>query len=591
MTIDNLKLPEAIFAQHLVCLGKTGSGKSSVLRLLVEHLLDRQKRVCIVDPKGDWWGLKTSADGKGPGYPVVAFGDFKNERAGDVPINDRSGKHVAELIAAGNRPAVVGLRGWTQGAMTRFWVEFAQTLFALNSGELFLVGDEFHNFAPKQFKGKSENDTQVGIGLHWANRLLSEGRGIGLVCLIASQRPQKVHNDTLTSCETLLAMRVVHAADRAAIKLWIDGNGDPAVGKDVLASLAGMARGEAWVWSPEAGFGPQRIAFPLFSTFDSFAPPQLQKKVSAKGWADVDLDEVNEKLKAVIEEEAANDPKELKKEIARLKKEAWSSAGKAGSKRALDQAFAAADLEKAVAKAVAERDKHWRHQIKLQMGVAHTLRKRMAEVHRVSKPDAHIVEPAVIPPEEGTQARWPDNDRIASTAPRRAVARSESAGGEAALGDEKLTKAQTQILRALYWLRDEQATPAKVGFYSDYTHSGGSFTNALGRLRSLGLVEGWKITSAGEAVIAAGGDVEEKPSGPELREWLRPKLGRAENEILDVLIAAGGEPLQDAEIGERAGREHTGGSFTNALGRLRTLEAAIGYQRSGGTRAAEVFFE
>jgi hypothetical protein len=97
--------------------------------------------------------VKVSADGRGPGCPVILFGDFKNEAARDVPINDRSGKHIAELVATGNRPCVIGMRGWTQGAMTRFWIDFASTLFARNAGELYLVGDEFHNFAPKQWKG------------------------------------------------------------------------------------------------------------------------------------------------------------------------------------------------------------------------------------------------------------------------------------------------------------------------------------------------------------------------------------------------------------------------------------------------------
>jgi hypothetical protein len=48
----------------------------------------------------------------------------------------------------------------------------------------------------------------------------------------------------------------VHKADREAVKDWIDGNGDPEIGKEVLNSLASMPRGEAWVWSPEAGSGP-----------------------------------------------------------------------------------------------------------------------------------------------------------------------------------------------------------------------------------------------------------------------------------------------------------------------------------------------
>lgn len=321
MKSKSLVFPEEILDQHLVVLGKTGAGKSSALRHVVEHLLAKRKRVCIIDPKGDWWGLKVGADGTSAGFPVVLFGDFKNEAARDVPVNDHSGGQIAELVAAGNRPCVVGMRGWTQGAMTRFWIAFAATLFARNAGEFYLVGDEFHNFAPKQWKGMQDKENPAAVGLHWANRLLAEGRGLGLVCLIASQRPQKVHNDTLTSCETLVAMRVIHKADRDAVEDWIKGAGDPTLGKEVLNSLAGMQRGAAYVWSPEAQFGPQRLVFPLFTTFDSFAPPQLQKKVSEQGWASVDLTEVQTKLAAVIEQAKANDPKELQRQLAELRKQ------------------------------------------------------------------------------------------------------------------------------------------------------------------------------------------------------------------------------------------------------------------------------
>jgi hypothetical protein len=66
-------------------------------------------------------------------------------------------------------------------------------------------------------------------------------------------------------------------------------------GKEVLRSLASLKRGEAWVWSPEIGFGPKCIQFPLFATYDSFAAalderlrhdigrkPQLRKVVGAR---------------------------------------------------------------------------------------------------------------------------------------------------------------------------------------------------------------------------------------------------------------------------------------------------------------------
>jgi DNA segregation ATPase FtsK/SpoIIIE-like protein len=47
-----LCIPEKILDQHLVVLGKTGAGKSSKLRHVVEHLLTHKKRVCVIDPKG-----------------------------------------------------------------------------------------------------------------------------------------------------------------------------------------------------------------------------------------------------------------------------------------------------------------------------------------------------------------------------------------------------------------------------------------------------------------------------------------------------------------------------------------------------------
>jgi hypothetical protein len=126
-------------------LGKTRSGKSSVMRGLVEGLLEREQPVCIVDPKGDWWGIKLARRQAPRAIPVVIFG---GEHA-DVPINAHAGAHVAELFATGNRPCLIDLGGWMVGERTRFWIDFASTLFKLTRGMRWLVVDEVHNFAPK----------------------------------------------------------------------------------------------------------------------------------------------------------------------------------------------------------------------------------------------------------------------------------------------------------------------------------------------------------------------------------------------------------------------------------------------------------
>jgi hypothetical protein len=590
-------IPHKALDQHLVVLGKTGSGKSSALRYIVEHyLLSKDKRVCIVDPKGDWWGVKVAADGKSPGLPVILFGDFKNPDARDVPINDRSGKHIAELVSEGNRPCVIGLRGWTQGAMTRFWIDFASTLFGKNAGELYLIADEFHNFAPK---GKILSP-EAGQSLHWSNRLLSEGRGLGIVCLTASQRPQKVHNDSLTSHETLVAMRVIHKADRDAIKDWIDGNGDPTLGKEVLTTLAGLPRGEAWVWSPEIGFGPKRVKFPMFQTFDSFAPPQLQKRVSDKGWASVDLSEVKNALAEAVREAEANDPKLLRAEIAKLKKQL---SGNPSAAPATDPKA----IERAVAAAVTARDWDWQRAIKERDGMIGTLKGRMGKaaailnVNGEAEPKVNFQPqsiptaiPRSAPPERGVAAgnnlrTSPQAQRGTGVATRPAKQPVKHDENYSAV-DTPLGKAERSILTALYWLRGEDVTPAKVGFYANYTVEGGSFKNAIGRLRTLGLVRNWALTAEGETA-AEEIVTEDKPTGPELRDWLGKKLGAAENKLLDALCEAYPQRLTDEELGQASGYEHTGGSYKNAIGRLRTLEAAEGYARDGGTKAADVFFE
>jgi len=67
-------------------------------------------------------------------------------------------------------------------------------------------------------------------------------------------------------------------------------------------------------------------------------------------------------------------------------------------------------------------------------------------------------------------------------------------------GGQPLSKAERAILQAFYWLKDEQATPAKVAFYSGYSSGSSTSNNALGKLRH-GLVSGWQITPAGIQLI------------------------------------------------------------------------------------------
>jgi hypothetical protein len=74
--------PDAALDADIALLGKKGRGKTYTAKGLVEGLLQMGRRVIVLDPLSVWWGLKASANGRSPGFPIVVFGGPK----ADIPI-------------------------------------------------------------------------------------------------------------------------------------------------------------------------------------------------------------------------------------------------------------------------------------------------------------------------------------------------------------------------------------------------------------------------------------------------------------------------------------------------------------------------
>ena len=522
---------------------------------------------------------------------------------GDVPLNEHSGKHVAELIATGNRPCIIDLGGWMVGERTRFFVDFASTLFRTTRGKRYIVIDEVHNFAPQQ---KIEKNPDAMKMKHWANRLASEGRGKGLTILSASQRPQKVDKDFLTCAETLVAMRVIHKLDRDAIKDWIDGAGDTAKGKEVLDTLANNERGQAWVWSPEAKFGPKRVTFPMFNTYDSFAADANTGSGKLKGWASVDLDEVSAKLSAVVEEAKANDPKELRRQIAELRKQLDAKPAAAVDQGAIDRA---------VSEAVAAERSRWLGPVdnaikRLPVVPLQQLAEDIDEVlqslaaarekspvtvttsNGVHKP-VHKMRPVLT----SSTAKPSVATTSAANAPARVVNKAapithkREYSSPGAQGEVKITKTEMNVLRALYWTKDDnRVDQRKIAFFAGYSPNASTVSAAMANLRRAGFVspQGTTLTPEGLAFIPP--DIEPKPTGAQLRRWIGTKVGAAENKVLDFLMAHRGIGFSNSEIAEATGYSPAASTISAVLSKLRKFEAIDGGGREGA-RIAEVFFE
>jgi hypothetical protein len=92
-------------------------------------------------------GLRASADGGAPGYPVVVFGG----RLADVPITSDMGAALGRIIAGEALVCVVDLSDLgSSTARRRFMAAFAEALYETNEEPLHLVLDEADLWAPQR---------------------------------------------------------------------------------------------------------------------------------------------------------------------------------------------------------------------------------------------------------------------------------------------------------------------------------------------------------------------------------------------------------------------------------------------------------
>jgi uncharacterized protein len=75
-----------------------------------------------------------------------------------------------------------------------------------------VVIDEAHNVCPQM-----PADPVTALASEHAERIAGEGRKFGIYLLVATQRPQKVHENVLTQCDNLVLMRMNSHADLAHV--------------------------------------------------------------------------------------------------------------------------------------------------------------------------------------------------------------------------------------------------------------------------------------------------------------------------------------------------------------------------------------
>src|SRR5262245_40158431 len=123
-----LSLPLESATQTFAILAKRRVGKTYTASVMAEEFAKARLPFVVLDPTGAWWGLRSSADGKSEGFPVVIIGGAH----GDVPLEPTAGKVIAELVVEHPGFYIVDLSHTESDVQQdRFATDFAQRLYRL----------------------------------------------------------------------------------------------------------------------------------------------------------------------------------------------------------------------------------------------------------------------------------------------------------------------------------------------------------------------------------------------------------------------------------------------------------------------------
>jgi hypothetical protein len=552
-------LPLELVTQTQAVLAKRGVGKSYLASVMAEEMLEAQQQVLVLDPTGAWFGLRSSPDGSAAGYPIVVFGG----EHGDLPLEEHAGEVIARAVVERRFSAILDLSLFRKGQQRRFVTAFLENLYRLNREPVHLFVDEADDVCPQRPFG--DEAQMVGA----MEDVVKRGRKKGIGCTLITQRPADLAKQVLTQCEVLVSMRIVHPRDIAAIKEWVNVHADPEEAKGMIAGLPSLPVGTAWFWSPGWVGIFEQIKVRQRRTFDSGATPKPGEKArTPKVLANIDIAALGQEIASTAEQAKANDPKELRRQIAELQRQVQAKPATAPVAKPVEvrvevpvlQPEQIEDLRVLIDKA---------QSVSGELASAGSLIAQALQ--RFSNRPAAPVRPAVVP-----------SRPVVVHTPRKPLTAPTGNGST-----EKLSKAERSILTVL--AQHGASQKRKVALAAGYALTGGGFNNALGSLRSTGRIEGSDPIQITDAGLEALGQWAPLPHGQELIEhWLR-ELSKAEREIFQVVTEAYPSTLTKEEIAQRTPTQYepTGGGFNNALGRLRTLELIT---RGTDIRASDELF-
>lgn len=605
-------LPVAVLADSTAIIGRKRSGKSNNAAVMVEEALGLGLQTLILDPKGDWWGITSSADGKAEGYPVVILGG----KHATLKLNPYAGTAVADWIIRTGYSVLVDLSQLEPNEIERFCSDLLTELRRLKTetpGPLLIVIDEADELAPEDQRERVHVLKTMGR-IIW---MVKRGGFVGIGTLVITQRPASLSKNVLTQTEVLVVLQTTGAQDLDAIGDGLKHHVPGATRKERQAALEDLIRevvkldkGVAVVVSGQILKGILKIPFRRRKTFDSGATPEFGKAIrTPKVVATVAIEKLEAEMARAVEEAKSNDPQVLRQTIRHLQEQlrampkqqppapttkpvpVMTAKERAAFERLASLLARSSDDAKKLAEELKVGLSGWEHDLGKAAVEARRLIERALSTDTMSTaagavrggPAPAAVRVAGIAKES---RRSPGSGE--GRAPERTPAtRTEHTGGG-------LTRGQQRIVDALAWLESAgipNASRSAIAALAGVSPTSGSYSVDMNRAKDGGLV--WyprpglvQLTPAGRE-NAHGPDV--ALTVAELHRKLEQKLPRAQWAIIAALIEVYPTGPSRKDLAEHLGVAVTSGSYSVNLSTLKDY-GFVTYPQPGFVQAAPVLF-
>lgn len=604
---EGLSLPDDAATQTIAFIARKRAGKSYAAGKLAEGLHANGTQFVVLDPVGNWYGLRVSANGKDEGLSdVIILGGLR----GDIPLDPNSGTLIADAVLDSGRSFVLDVSQFSLGERKRFVTAFGEHLWKRQKGlsdpqPIHVFLEEAQLFLPQQ--PMPDDRHMLGI---WTEIIrLGGNKGIGSTMI--TQRPQSVAKEALTQVECLVVLQVSGVPEKKALNEWIVAQVDDKVqvddttvpATDLLKELPFLKQGVAYIWSPQwlEHFGKHAIGKKW--TYDAGATPKVGGKKVQAVVKPIDLEKLREQMASTVQKLEENDPKALKKKVAFLE----------GALKKIAAAPQKVQIQTVAEPKIVEvpvlKDKELKL-LEKQQEKAALLAQSLIQVAQIIVTEMNVLAEAMklrfaVPPPKIPLKIPPPLPRPStnghsnghSNGSSRHEKRVSNFGTiykkppEVEEGDQKLAKGAREMLRALACRHPLPLSRGQVATLAGISPRSSTFRNYSSILRVADYMNedgaGLHITEKGLEYL--GDDIPTQPTTTEelMSLWASKFTGKV-NEMLRVLVESHPSSLSKEQLGEKVGILPETSTFRNYLSMLRSNELVE--TSAGEIRASDTLF-